>query len=112
MQAMALLRRPGWLTKWATDVPSQAGVIGDDFSEENDRLGAAIHVAGHEALVGAPGVNDQGAVRRLLLSDSGEEWEREASLMPFDGGARLFGSAIAADDTSPDMPSPEKFNEK
>jgi choice-of-anchor B domain-containing protein len=85
---------------------SQAGVIGDDFSEENDRLGAAIHVAGHEALVGAPGVNDQGAVRRLLLSDSGEEWEREASLMPFDGGARLFGSAIAADDTHVYVSSP------
>jgi uncharacterized membrane protein len=32
MQAMALLRRPGWLTKWATDVPSQAGVIGAAWS--------------------------------------------------------------------------------
>jgi len=29
---MALLRRPGWLTRWATDTPAQAGVIGAAWS--------------------------------------------------------------------------------
>lgn len=29
---MPLLRRPGWLTRWATDTPAQAGVIGAAWS--------------------------------------------------------------------------------
>lgn len=29
---MALLRRPGWITRWATDTPAQAGVIGAAWS--------------------------------------------------------------------------------
>jgi choice-of-anchor B domain-containing protein len=75
----------------------RASVLGD-FSEENHSFGSAIHLAGNEALVGAPGVNDQGSVRRFLLDDGSSEWVRMASLMPFDGGARNFGGAITADD--------------
>jgi Predicted membrane protein (DUF2319). len=29
---MPLLRRPSWLTRWATDTPAQAGVIGAAWS--------------------------------------------------------------------------------
>ncbi len=75
----------------------QAATLGD-FSEENDRLGTSIHLAANEALIGAPGVNDQGSVRRFLLNDDSGEWTRMASLMPFDGWARGFGSGISADE--------------
>jgi len=75
----------------------QAATLGD-FSEENDRLGTAIYLTGNEALIGAIGVNGQGAVRRFLLHDGDDEWTRMASLFAFDGAGQGFGSGIAADD--------------
>jgi len=79
----------------------QASVLGD-FSEASHQLGAALHLANGEVLVGAPNADSLGAVRRFLLDDESGEWERMADLRPFDGTPSRFGGgfgrSIAADD--------------
>ncbi|NKB89974.1 MAG: choice-of-anchor B family protein [Acidobacteria bacterium] len=76
---------------------SQASVLGGDISEGNDTFGSALAMSDHEALVGAPGVNRMGAVRRFVRD--GDEWTRAASLLPFeDTVPQRFGSSIVAND--------------
>lgn len=69
-----------------------------DFSVENDRFGSSLAVNGSELLIGAVGADALGAVRRFHYDAESREFTRAASLLPFEGSAFGFGSAIAVHD--------------
>lgn len=71
-----------------------SATLGVDFSEDNDRFGTSITMAGDEVLIGATGASTLGSVRRFTLGEDGE-WARQASLLPYESSSFAFGSATA-----------------
>ena len=56
---VSFLHRPAWVTRWVSDVPAQAGVIGADGVEH--RGGAVVGVVGGVQRSGADGGAGGGA---------------------------------------------------
>ena len=78
-----------------------------DYSAPPDAFGASLELEGDLLLVGAPGYQPLGAVRRFIYNAEGEAWGRTGSVFPFEGSGYLFGADIEIDGDTMYIASPQ-----